>query len=139
MKMRAGLTAIALLVVAFLAFAGVIKDGSLQAVPGGTRITLQWESNDETSVAGYKIEREAGNSDSYIGLTDAPIPAKGNYQQYEYIDSNVFKVEDGVYRYRITPVDASGRAVGDPYYISATLTGVSSVRRTWGSIKAMFR
>jgi hypothetical protein len=113
--------------------AGGIVDGSLSAFSDGTNIIVRWISDDETGVFGYMIERKAGLGGVFIPLTNPPIRAKGNGQRYDYTDESAFRVTDNVYQYRITAL-----GTGAVYYVSVDHR-VSSVRRTWGSIKAMFR
>jgi hypothetical protein len=86
------------------------------------------------------IERKAGGSGAFVPLVSQRIPAKGNNQEYKYEDQTAFKTTSSTfYQYRLTPVNDAGQAVGSPYYVSIDHNSVSSVRRTWGSIKAMFR
>lgn len=129
----------ALLVVLFLsvlvagAYAGGIKDGTLSAYSNGSSIVVRWISEDEREVRGYMVERRAGVDGPFVQLTDPFLVPRGNGVSYEYIDSSVFRVNDNLYQYRITCVGN-----GVTYYVTVNHR-VSSVRRTWGSIKAMFR
>ncbi len=120
---------------ATVALSGGIRDGSLSAYSNGTTITLRWVSEDETNTSGYVIERKSGGADgAFIRLTDTPISPKGNGASYEFVDNTAFRTTGSFYQYRITAV-GSGL---DPYYVSVN-HNATGVRRTWGSIKAMFR
>ena len=129
----------AILVVLFIsvlvagAYAGGIKDGSLSAYSNGSSIVLRWVSDDEREVRGYMVERRAGVDGPFIQLTDPFLVSRGNGASYEYTDDAVFRVNDNLYQYRLTCVGN-----GVTYYVTVNHR-VSSVRRTWGSIKAMFR
>jgi hypothetical protein len=111
----------------------VIK-GSLTATSNNSAIQVRWSSDDDTGVSGYEIARRAGYDGAFIVLAIAPVSAD---RSYLFIDETAFRVTDSYYQYRITPVYADGR-VSEPYFVTVTHS-VSSVRRTWGSIKAMFR
>lgn len=132
--MKRGFAALAIIMVVAwaIAFAGGIRDGSLSAYSNGTNIIVRWVSDDETGVTGYTIERKAGGSSMFVRLTD-PLAPKGGGSVYEFVDNSAFRTTDNFYQYRITAL-----GVNAVYYVSVNHS-VSSVRRTWGSIKAMFR
>jgi hypothetical protein len=123
-----------ILVSVSLALAGGIRDGSLTAYSNGSTITIRWVSEDETGTTGYVIERKAGIDGAFIRLTETPVALKGSGASYEFVDNTAFRTTDSFYQYRITAVGSGA----DPYYVSVNHR-VSGVRRTWGSIKAMFR
>jgi hypothetical protein len=131
--------ALVFLLCSSVAFGEVIQANSLRAQDDGNGVSLHWTSQDETAVVGYMIERKAGSSGSFIPLVSQPMQSRGNNQNYTYEDETAFKTTGNFYQYRITPVNGSGQPVGSSYYVSVNRNGVSSVRRTWGSIKAMFR
>ena len=134
---RSALYIIALgLFVTVLAFCGAIRDGSLTARSDGTNITLQWVSDDETGVLRYEIERKSGANGQFLYLVQVPL--RGNGSSYLYVDDSAFlRATETLYFYRIKVDYSNGSSV---YYGPiAVQHSVSSVRRTWGSIKAMFR
>jgi hypothetical protein len=88
------------------------------------------------AVISWEIAREVGWGGTYVVLTPS-YKAKGSNQPYDFVDETAFRTTGTFYKYRITAVYSSG-ARSDPYEIGVSHT-VSSVRRTWGSIKAMFR
>jgi len=56
---------------------------------------------------------------------------------YSYTDRTAYKTSDNVYVYRLRIVESGGTA---SFSQDVPVThSVSSVKRTWGSIKAMFR
>ena len=133
--MKRGFAALAIIMVVAwaIAFAGGIRDGSLSAFSNGTNIIVRWVSDDEGGVNGYTIERKAGGSGTFVRLTDPALTPKGSGSAYEFVDNSAFRTTDNFYQYRITAL-----GVNAVYYVSVNHS-VSSVRRTWGSIKAMFR
>jgi len=98
------------------------------------KVILEWKSREEVSVKEYVIERKALNSE-YIPI--GSIQPKGNNSYYTFIDETAFKALGSVYYYRLKIVDLNG-SISYSNEISI-LHSVSSVKRTWGSIKAMFR
>jgi hypothetical protein len=113
----------------------IIKSSSLQASSDGVNITLRWVTVDETNVARFDIERRSESDGSYI--TIASVDPKGP-TLYEFVDYSVFRKSQTVYHYRIKIVFSDGSAPVYTMDIPVSHT-VSGVRRTWGSIKAMFR
>lgn len=118
-----------------VAYSGPIKDESPRAFSNGTNIVVQWRSDDESGVLEYRISRKAGTGGAFFVI--ARIKPMGNGQLYEHVDNTAFRVTDSFYQYEIKAIMTNG-AEGTPYYVSVS-HNVSSVRRTWGSIKAMFR
>ncbi len=118
-----------------LAVALPIKSGSLLARSDGNNVTIQWGTTDESAVKEFGIERRPATGTEYVLV--ATMVAKGNNSYYEYIDQTAFKTTGSVYQYRIRIVDSnSGISYSEPISVSHN---VSSVKRTWGSLKAMFR
>ncbi|MDH4069519.1 MAG: hypothetical protein OEV30_03775 [Ignavibacteria bacterium] len=128
---------IALMALSSLSFAlEPLKEGSLSAESNGNSIVIRWMSEDESRVTSFEIERKAGLTSQFFLL--AAVAPLGNNSSYEYVDDTAFRVgAESIYAYRIRAVfeDGSSAYSGEVTVIHA----VSSVRRTWGSIKAMFR
>ena len=119
-----------------IALSGAIREGTLTARSDGSNITIQWVSDDESGVIRYEIERKSGTNGQFLFLVQLPV--KGDNASYLYVDDTAFlRAMESVYQYRIKVDYSNGTSV---YYGPVTvLHQVSSVRRTWGSIKAMFR
>ncbi len=128
-------TIVLLLTVSTMALCGVIRDGSLTAGSNGNDITIRWQSEDESGALEYTIERKSGLSGQFVSLTQ--VLMRGNNLPYVYVDDSAFRTTESVYQYRIKVSFSNGTSA---YYGPITVShSVSSVRRTWGSIKAMFR
>lgn len=97
-------------------------------------IILSWHTQAEGNLENTTIERKVVNGAfSEIGNT-AP---QGDNSSYTFIDENAFKIEDGVYVYRLKFVNSDGTS---SYSSEQAVTHLTSVeKRTWGSIKALFR
>ena len=129
------LVIIGLLALASTAYAGMPLN-SLSAVNDGSNVTISWISTDEAGVRGISIERRAGTVNDFIQITT--ISPKGSNSAYSYIDRSAFKTTGQTYYYRVK-IDYVSAPTFYSELISATLNNVSSVKRTWGSLKAMFR
>ncbi|MDE3058324.1 MAG: hypothetical protein KGJ59_10245 [Bacteroidota bacterium] len=128
---------VALTIVAFLAFGGVIRQGTLNAYSSGSNIVVQWQTDDESNVAHFYVQRSTSVSDGFLDVSSAISP-KGNNVTYQFTDYSVFKTsETNYYYYRIR---IEGKDGTESYSETKLVThNTSGVRRTWGSLKAMFR
>lgn len=117
------------------AVADVIRAGTLQATSDGVDVTVRWVSEDEAGVAMFEIERRGGTDGDFVPI--GHIDPKGP-SVYEFVDHSAFMKSASIYQYRIKVSFSNGQA---PYYTGPMTIShaVSGVRRTWGSIKAMFR
>lgn len=121
-----------------LALSKVFKGPPAQVV--ASSITIRWETSDETNVARFVIVRTEISSN---GVERISYPAKGSSNSsYQFVDEGIFKAVDRIFSYQIQAVDASGNVIDqtDPLTVRYSPTGLTSAaKRTWGSIKAMFR
>ena len=98
------------------------------------KVILEWKSKEEIAVKEFIIERKSNIGD-FVQI--GSIPPKGNNSYYSFIDETAFKSSGSIYYYRLKIIDLNGSI---SYSNEITiLHSVSSVKRTWGSIKAMFR
>jgi len=107
------------------------------AYSNGTDIVLSWRTVQESSVARFDILRRAGTEGEFlrVGMMSA---RRADNSSYEYIDRQVFKSTGGIYQYQVQAILDSGQPL--PPTPAVTVSHLSSAaRRTWGSIKAMFR
>jgi len=115
------------------AFAGALLD-FFHAKSDGTNIRLEWKTGEESNIKNFLVERKSIHSD-YIQI--ASINPKGSNSYYSYSDENAYKPNDLVFTYRIKILEYN-----NSYSYSKEITvshAISGVKRTWGSIKAMFR
>ena len=112
----------------------------LRARSTGSSVVLEWRSVAESDLSVYEIER-AG--DDQVFRFVASVNAKGSNQSYTYTDDEAFgkgdnpKVSSTYFTYRL-------KLVHDDQSVSYSPTAgvshsVSSIKRTWGMIKEMFR
>jgi len=124
------------LILAFVAVgnADIIKSGSIQASSDGISVTIRWITEDESNVASFEIQRAVYDG---VWQTIATISPKG-IGLYEFVDHTALMKAATVYQYRIQVVAAHGDNPQPSTPVSVSHS-VSGVRRTWGSIKSMFR
>mgnify|MGYP002784530441 CR=1 FL=1 len=136
--------AVVLLVVAPVVFAQATIEGFV-ARSDGRAITIEWRSSQEQSVNLYEVERSPANQNDFKRI--GAVQARGSQQSYRFIDENALVASTSggnattqggaVYVYRLKIIDVNDK-VSYSNTISVSHT-ISSVRRTWGMIKEMFR
>lgn len=100
----------------------------------GENVKLEWKTGEESNLKNFVIERKTQQS-SYVDLTT--LQAKGDNSFYSYVDESVYKSSDYIFTYRLRIVDQDQRiSYSSEVSVSPSISGV---KRTWGSIKAMFR
>lgn len=113
----------------------VIKDRPT-AQSNGSDVAIRWTTVDESGVQRFDILRRSGWSGDFlvIGTVDQ---LRGGSSTYEFIDKSAFKGSGGLYQYKVRIVNGQSPA---PETEIVSVSHVSSTaKRTWGSIKAMFR
>ena len=103
----------------------------------GDNIILTWQTGEENGVKEFVVQRKAVN-EAFYDLNS--LAAKGSNSLYTYVDEDAFaKGNDLLFIYRLKMVPFNPNV---PPTFSKEVTvshNVSSVKRTWGSIKALFR
>jgi outer membrane lipopolysaccharide assembly protein LptE/RlpB len=97
-------------------------------------IRLEWKTREEVDLQNFRVERKTPQS-SYVEI--AIIEPKGSNSYYTYLDQSAYKSQNMMFIYRLKIVDNNGQ-VSYSNEVSVSHS-VSGVKRTWGSIKAMFR
>jgi hypothetical protein len=121
------------LVIASAVYASAYLYG-LQAWNENDDVRLEWKTLEEVNLQNFVVERKSPQS-SYIEI--ATIPPKGNNSYYSYLDESAYKTEGLIFIYRIKIISTNEQ---DSYSNAITVDhNVSGVKRTWGSIKEMFR
>lgn len=136
--MKIKLTILLLLAAAFTA--GTLIAGAyvfdFSAKSDGENIKVEWRTTEESNLQYFAIERRAGSSTDFHEITR--ITPKGSNSYYSYTDQSAYKPTDSYYAYRLAIYEMGGKVNYTKDY--GTLhSSVSGVKRTWGSIKAMFR
>lgn len=124
---------IVILLASVVVFAGTFLE-YFQGRSENEDVRLEWKTKDEINLQHFKIERKTPQS-SFVEI--ATIQPKGSNSNYTYLDQSVYKPTDMIFIYRLKIVDTNGQAA---YSNEVSVShSVSGVKRTWGSIKAMFR
>ena len=89
----------------------------------------------KTNVNHFSIQRKTPQT-SYVEI--ATIQPKGNNSFYSYIDQSIYKTKDVIFIYQLKIVDNNMQNSYSRCEVSVS-PNISGVKRTWGSIKAMFR
>ncbi|MGE5681893.1 MAG: hypothetical protein ACM34K_13520 [Bacillota bacterium] len=112
---------------------------SFQVKSENDNIVLEWSTKDEIDLDYYAVERRTPQSE-WSRLPEKIYPNGSNF--YRYIDRSAYKTTDNFYIYRIAIINrTSSEGIKETHSseVSVRHHDVSGVKRTWGSIKAMFR
>lgn len=148
MKSRISYHIVALSVLVFCAAMSLSAQSTIEsflARSDGRAITIEWRSAQETGISLYEVERSPVNQTDFKRI--GSVSARGAQQAYRFIDENALvastnggngSVQGGsVYVYRLKIIEVNDKATySNTISVSHT---ISSVRRTWGMIKEMFR
>lgn len=97
-------------------------------------VIVAWQTVTESNLNHFVVERKTVNG-SFMEIGNV---APRSDKNYEYVDQSAFKTSDQLYVYRLKIVDNDGSVSYSEE--KAVAHNVSSVtKRTWGSIKALFR
>lgn len=112
----------------------------LTARSNGKDIRVEWKTTREDDVTKFEVERSLAGQNDFRSV--GTLVARGSGTSYSFVDENAMvngkssTVSATLYSYRIRSVGQSTSALSQTINVSHT---VSSVRRTWGMIKEMFR
>ena len=124
---------ILVLFIVSVAFAGAYLD-YFQAKSEGDNVKLEWKTGDESNVNHFSIQRRSPQT-SFVEI--ASVPAKGSNSYYSFVDQSIYKTKDVIFNYQLIIVDNNMQTSSSQ--IVSVSPNISGVKRTWGSIKAMFR
>jgi len=132
------LALLALFILTTTLFAAVVQYYDAKGDANG--ITVRWGMQDQSGVAKFDVYRKEASSTvgSWTWLASIQARTDGG-KDYSYLDNAVFKDQSRAFKYKIQLVSTSG-AEEAAFEVTASYDGLSSTaKRTWGSIKAMFR
>ena len=128
-----GIKIFILLALVSVTFAGAFLN-YFQARSEGDNVKIEWNTGEESNINHFSIERKTPQQ-SYVEITT--LQPKGNNSFYSYVDQSIYKTHDVIFIYRLKIVDNYQAAT---YSSEVSVSpNISGVKRTWGSIKAMFR
>lgn len=108
---------------------------SITARSDGENIIVEWKTGEESSsLSKFVVERKTPNN-SFVEI--GTVTPKGSNSFYTFVDNNIFKGNNYIFTYRLKIVDNNSQV---SYSSEVSVShSISGVKRTWGSIKAMFR
>ena len=116
-----------------VAFAGAILN-YFEVNSQGENVQVEWKTGDESNVNHFSILRKTPQT-SYVEI--ATVQPRGSNSLYTYVDQSIYKTNDVIFIYQLKIVDNDNLAT---YSIERSASpNISGIKRTWGSIKAMFR
>ncbi len=99
------------------------------------RVLVTWQAELEVDVAAYELRRRTPTSTGFVLLTT--VAAQGAGKSYAFTDADLYKEISAMADYELTAVYRNGtRQLLFTAQVNYTTTGL---RRTWGSLKAMFQ
>jgi hypothetical protein len=119
----------------FLVAGGNISDFHGKRENGA--VVLEWTTESESNLERFEIERSMDRNRWFrIGELRA-VGETRSRQTYTYRDNTIFKSSTNTYYYRLLLIDQNGQS--SLHDVVVSMSGISGIRHTWGSIKAMFR
>ena len=109
--------------------------GNLSATPSGSAIKINWSIETQSKINHFEIYRSLSQVGPFVRIGDY-LPHPGN-PDYEYVDQELFKSGDRIFCYKVRVI-YTDNTYQDSNPVVTSYTS-SAAKRTWGSIKAMFR
>ena len=97
-------------------------------------VLLEWKTGEEKDILRFEVQRKAGLQGDYIVI--GKVNPTGTNSFYQFLDKSAYKTTDTIYKYRLAIVSTDGTTYSQELTVPHSVSGV---KRTWGSIKAMFR
>jgi hypothetical protein len=117
-----------------LLFASTIFE-EYSATPETNKVTIRWRTGSEADVVKFTILRSMDDQ-SFNEVNT--ISAKGQGQDYTFIDENVIFKSSQTFFYKIRAVRSDNSTIEETQSLIVN-PNISGIYRTWGAIKAMFR
>lgn len=116
------------------------------AESNGDSVTVRWSTTSEDNLRRFELERSTTTSSNFVRVSNQL--AKGTAHTYSYLDTEAFMKQDfseneddflsqKTYNYRLKIVFKDNTFIYSD--VALIKHKPSSIRRTWGMIKEMFR
>lgn len=129
-------TALLLVLAAISLNAGAtIAEPGLSASSNGDNVFVTWQTLEETNLKHFIVQR---STQKYGTFTDIGIVLPEKDMYYEFIDETAYKTSGTIYYYRVAIVETDGDVTYSDE-VTVLHDNISGVKKTWGSIKALFR
>ncbi len=140
--MKHALIAFAFFLMAFspMTTTSTVTFSDVRGTSDSNGILLQWSTSQENGIKDFAIEKASQIDNKFFQI--GTVNATGAGSIYQYTDNSIYKsTSASIFIYRIR-ADGNDNTVSysAPVTVTYEFSGLSGVaRRTWGSIKAMFR
>ena len=124
-----------LLVAGWGMFFSSVRLGQFRIDAENSDLIVSWQTEVEDGIKEYSVRRLTRLNQDFVEI--ARVPAQGANKLYVYRDDDIYKTAAETVEYALIAIDADGVETNlGRRQIAYTPT---AVRRTWGSIKAMFQ
>jgi hypothetical protein len=132
---RAAVIVLAFMLTAAAVFVTGVRLSAFSVQPRGEDFEISWQTDLEDGVSGFELHRRTSTTNNEFVLVGRVSP-HGIGRTYIMLDDKIFKASSEMIDYRLQAVLSDGsRQVMRIESVNYTPT---AIRRTWGSIKAMF-
>ena len=101
----------------------------------GSDFVATWETGSEVGVRSFEVHRKTATTNDRWVLVES-VSARGSGAAYSIRDDQIFKASSELIDYRLQALLDSGAR--EEIALQAVNYTPTAIRRTWGSIKAMF-
>lgn len=117
-------------------FSGLVRISEFEIRNEGSDFVVSWKTEVEEDVRSFEIQRRTPTSnEQFVRVYDAP--GHGPDRAYAFRDTQVYKSGSEKLDYRLEVVYTNG--VREVLRVQSMNYTSTAVRRTWGSLKAMFQ
>lgn len=103
---------------------------------------MQWLTSAEDGVKSFMVEKASQLDNNFYPI--GSLNASGAGSSYQYVDNGIYKTTSSeLFKYQVAAIGNDGSTIASSnvalvtFDLQSSFTGVA--KRTWGSIKAMFR
>lgn len=134
---RMGLGGLLVVGLSAWAFSSGVELAFFNVAVEGNDLVVTWQANREEGVRQYELRRRTPASKGQYVRIDPPIAPQGVGKLYRYVDRQVYKqpADEVAYQLWVIFTDGTAQQLAE----QAVNYTPTAVRRTWGSIKAMFQ
>lgn len=134
--MRVFLLLLVLALGAPVALAQSVRLGEWRVEKERAQVKLVWQTVTEAGVQGFEVRRRAPTSGSeFFSLGE--VRSHGAGRTYDFTDDDLYKNAQAMAQYQVWVVFTNG--VRQPLFTAEVNYTSTGLRRTWGSLKAMFQ
>ena len=100
----------------------------------GTDVKIEWEVASESTVTSFDVYRKLNSETAFRRINEVQVAGT---RRYAFLDTDLRNQTNrtGTITYKLTVETTTG----DQSFTTAFVNNPSSVERSWGSIKSMFR